>query len=193
MSVGFPFRCGNTAPHGEACRAAFGAVLELRKYERYLSYHSSELRGSSTELSATASIVGLAAAPLGIARAPRRLDIPPPPRRSKAALDPSGRLRRVRPETTRRLRNSEPEPQSRPGLRVEPSRPRQGGVVASAGALPLATISSAFLAQHLAQEVMPESPRDGTVAHQRGLDRYHDVLAHGVAVIGPADFRGLVV
>ncbi|MDP6707142.1 MAG: hypothetical protein QF893_12425 [Alphaproteobacteria bacterium] len=57
----------------------------------------------------------------------------------------------------------------------------------------MATASSAFLAQHLAQEVMPESPRDGTVAHQRGLDRYHDALAQGVAVIGPADFRGLVI
>ncbi len=152
-------------------------------------------------MSATASIVGLASAPSGIARAPRRLDIgrapapevASPPRRSKAALDPGGRLRRVRPETTRRLRNLEPEPQSRTGPRAEPSRPRQGGAVASAGAPLSATASSAFLAQHLAQEVMPESPRDGRVAHQRGLDRYHDALAHGVAVIGPADFLGLVV
>jgi len=165
-----------------------------------------EFRGSSTDMSVTAPIAGPTSALPSLALAPRRLDIdraaaqdvgPATPRRSGVARDAGGPLRRIQAETTRRLRQLDRQPLPRPGPRPEPAAPRQGRAVgaagAAAGAPPPATGTSAFLAQYLAQEVIPQSPPERSTTLRRGLDLYRDAMAQGVAVIGPADFRGLVV
>jgi hypothetical protein len=49
------------------------------------------------------------------------------------------------------------------------------------------------MAQHLAQEVMPEDRLDQPGALLQGLLHYRRALDQGIAVIGPANFQGLVV
>ena len=53
--------------------------------------------------------------------------------------------------------------------------------------------SAAFVAQRLAQEILPE-PESAEVARVRlGFEAYRDTLAQGVSVIGPANAEGVVI
>ncbi len=76
-----------------------------------------------------------------------------------------------------------------------PNAEALGGVsIGRASARPaMARQSSAYLAQQLAQEVMPESARAQASLLAQGVQAYRHALSHGIAIIGPADAQGLLV
>ncbi len=150
----------------------------------------------------TATTAGLAPLLHGAARAPRPHDIDrlvptddraAPRRRARASFDARARARGAEAETTRRLGQSPFDRVARPGTRAEPPVASASASERAADAWKSSTATTAFMAQHLAQEVMPEDGRDQPGALRRGLLHYRRALDQGIAVIGPANFAGLVV
>lgn len=155
-------------------------------------------------MNVTATTAGLAPLLQGVARAPRRHDtdrlVPhddrtQPRRRSRASFEAQVGSHRAEAETARRLGQSPFDRVARPGTRAEApapnasERPRAPDV----GAWQPSTAATAFMAQYLVQEVMPEDGQDQPGALRQGLLHYRRAMAQGIAVIGPANFSGLVV
>ncbi len=152
----------------------------------------------------TANMTGLSAVLRGAARGPGRPDgdrvVPQddrsaPGRRAKNPFSSRIESRHVEAKTALELGRPDPdrvaggsgETETPAAARPETARPQD-----RASSAPF-TGASAFMAQYLAQEVMPEDRHGRPGAAREGLQLYHRAIAQGVAVIGPADFQSLVV